>query len=115
LPLANKKGAAIILMKPLADGYLYKSTEQAFHYAFSQPVSVVVTGINSHKMLRDDLRYAESFMPMTADEKENLYRDAAELGSYVCRQCGKCSCPKGINIPEVFACEGYFDRQMFQG
>lgn len=115
LPLAKEKDAGIILMKPLGDGFLYKSPEQAFRYAFSRPVSVVVAGINSEKMLKDDLHFAESFVPMTKEEEDALFTNAPELGNYVCRQCGKCSCPVGINIPEVFACEGYFDRQMARG
>lgn len=115
LPLAAETETAVILMKALGDGYLYRSAEQAFHYAFSQPVSVVVAGINNRKMLEDDLRYAENFTPMTDKEREKLLRDAPELGDYVCRQCGKCSCPKGIALPEIFACEGIFDRQMFRG
>ena len=115
LPLAHEKGAGVILMKPLADGFLYKSAAQAFRYAFSRPVSVVVTGINNEQMLRDDLAYAEGFTPMAPEEERALYRDAAELGNYVCRQCGKCVCPNGIDIPGVFACEGWFDRQMARG
>lgn len=115
LPLANEKGAGVILMKPVADGYLYKSAGQAFRYAFSRPVSVVVAGINNEQMLRDDLSYAENFIKMTTEEEQELYSNAVELGNYVCRQCGKCSCIKGIDIPEVFACEGYFDRQMSRG
>lgn len=116
VPLANKKQSAIILMKPVADGLLWKSPEQAFRYAFSQPVSVVVAGINNSQMLSADLRYAEDFIPMTDDEKEALYRDAVELGNYVCRQCGKClPCPEGIDIPMLFKLEGYYDRQMADG
>ncbi len=115
LPLAHEKDAGVILMKPLADGFLYKSPEQAFKYAFSRPVSVVVAGINNEQMLRDDLAYAESFAGMTPEEEQDLFKNAAELGSYVCRQCGKCSCPEGIDIPEVFASEGYYDRQMARG
>jgi predicted aldo/keto reductase-like oxidoreductase len=115
LPLAQSKGAGSILMKPLADGFLYRSAEQAFHYAFSRPVSVVVTGINTQRMLNDDLQFAEQYTPMTQEEEQQLFRTAPELGTYICRQCGKCSCPEGINIPEVFACEGYYDRQMAHG
>ncbi len=115
LPLAHEKDAGIILMKPLGDGFLYKSPEQAFRYAFSRPVSVVVAGINNEKMLKDDLALAEGFVPMTRDEEEALFANASELSDYVCRQCGKCSCVEGIDIPEVFACEGYFDRQMARG
>lgn len=115
LPLARGKEAGVILMKPLGDGYLYRSAEQAFRYAFSQPVSVVVSGINNRKMLEDDLRYAENFTPMTGEEMQELFRGAPELGNYVCRQCGRCSCPKGLDLPAIFACEGIFDRQMFRG
>lgn len=115
LPLAQEKEAGVILMKPLADGFLYRSGEQAFRYAFSRPVSVVVSGINSERMLREDLRFAEQYIPMTKDEEQTLFQQAPELGRYVCRQCGKCTCPEGINIPEVFACEGYYDRQMARG
>lgn len=115
LPLAEKKGAGVILMKPLADGYLYKSAAQAFRYAFSRPVSVVTAGINNMRMLLDDLLYAENFTPMTPSEEQALFKTAPELGNYVCRQCGKCSCVKGIDIGEIFAAEGYFDRQMQSG
>lgn len=117
LPLAQEKERAIILMKPIADGYLYRSAEKAFRYAFSRPVSVVVTGINNQQMLTDDLRYAEEYRPMSAEEEAELLRNAPELGTYVCRQCDACAgiCPQNIDIPEVFACEGAYDRQMARG
>lgn len=116
LPLAHSRNTAVILMKPVADGLLYRSAEPAFRYAFSQPVSVVVAGINNRAMLAADLAYAESFVPMSAAEKDKLYQDAPELGNYVCRQCGKClPCPEGIDMPAIFCLEGYYDRQMADG
>lgn len=117
VPLALEKEAAVILMKPVGDGLLWKSPEQAFRYAFSQPASVIVAGINNREMLESDLKYAGSFIPMTQEEKEKLYKEAPELGSYVCRQCNECtaSCPENIPIPEIFRYEGYFDRQMADG
>jgi len=114
LPLAREKGAGVILMKPIADGYLYRNADAAFRYAFSRPVSVVVAGMNNEQMLAEDLRRAENFTPMTSEEESALLR-APELGDYVCRQCGKCACPYGINIMEIFAAEGYYDRQMARG
>ena len=42
IPLANEKNMGIVLMKPIADGYLFRSAEKAFKYAFSRDVSVVV-------------------------------------------------------------------------
>ncbi len=116
IPLAKQKGIAIILMKPLADGFLYKSVEQAFDYAFSQDVSVVVTGMNSMQMLETDFKLAESYKPNTQERLEAVLTNAVELGNYVCRQCGKCMpCPKGVDITGIFALEGIFDRQMTRG
>ncbi|HAJ95864.1 MAG TPA: aldo/keto reductase, partial [Actinobacteria bacterium] len=116
IPLALKKQIAIILMKPIADGYLWKSAKTAFRYAIDQPVSVVVTGINNRRMLEEDIGYANNFEPLSEEEKNNIYTDASELGNYVCRQCMKCfPCPEGINIPELFKIEGYYDRQMDDG
>jgi predicted aldo/keto reductase-like oxidoreductase len=116
IPLANEQGCAIILMKPVGDGLLWRSAPVAFRYAFSQPVSVVVAGMNTREMLELDLKLAEEFKPMSEAEKESLYQDAPELGNYVCRQCDKClPCPENINIPHIFMLEGYFDRQMRDG
>ena len=103
-------------MKPVADGYLWKSAETAFRYAIDQPVSVVVTGMNNRRMLEEDIGYANNFKPVSEEEKNNIYADASELGNYVCRQCMKClPCPENINIPELFKIEGYYDRQMDDG
>jgi len=116
LPLARQQGAAIILMKPVADGLLWQSGAPAFRYAFSQDVSVVVAGANTRELLESDLRYATEFQPMSAAEMDELYASAPELGNYVCRQCDKClPCPQGLDIPEIFKYEGYYDRQMADG
>lgn len=116
IPLAKEKGIAIILMKPLADGFLYKSAKQAFDYAFNQEVSVVVTGMNTMQMLETDFELAENYKPITDDRLEAILKNAVELGNYVCRQCGKCMpCPEGVDITGIFALEGIFDRQMTRG
>lgn len=116
VPLANKNDTAIVLMKPIADGLLWKSSSLAFKYAFSQPASVIVGGINTREILEMDLKYANEFYPITSEEKEEIYMNAPELGNYVCRQCDKClPCPEGLPISEIFKYEGYFDRQMANG
>jgi len=116
LPLAEDKGAAVILMKPVADGMLWRSAPIAFSYAMSRPVSVVVAGINTREMLQKDLDFANNFKQMTAEEERELFLKAPELGDYVCRQCGKCEpCPENVPITEIFKLEGYYDRQMRDG
>lgn len=116
LPLAQKQNMGIIGMKPLADGFLWQSAELAFRYAWSLPLATVVSGMNTLGMARKDIAGAESFQPLTPDEKDKLFREAPELGNYVCRLCNQClPCPQGINIPQLFVLEGYFDRQMRDG
>ncbi|MBN1299002.1 MAG: aldo/keto reductase [Actinobacteria bacterium] len=116
VPMAVEKEIAIILMKPIADGYLWKSSQTAFRYALSQPVAVVVAGINNRTMLEKDIEYARSFKPLSNKELDDIYRNAPELGNYVCRQCGLCMpCPEGIDIPKLCMLEGYYDRQMDDG
>ena len=117
VPLANSKDVGIILMKPLGDGLLYKNAEEAFKYAFSLPVSVVVTGMNSIEMLDMDMGFAKDFVQLSDEEMTDIAINGPELGTYVCRRCGKCKdiCPKGIDFEELFRLEGLYDRQMRTG
>lgn len=116
LPLALEKETGIVLMKALADGFLWRSAETAFRYAFSLPVSVVVAGMNTMEMVKKDLNYANNYAPMERKEKERLFREAPELGNYVCRQCEDCPVKtKGVDVRLLFRLEGYYDRQMWDG
>lgn len=116
LPLAREKGTGIILMKPLGDGYLYKSVEDAFNFAFNQDADIVVTGMNTMDMLSKDMELAENYPKWQEDEEESLMRRAIELDNYVCRQCGFCMvCPIDVPITKLFELEGLYDRQMNRG
>jgi predicted aldo/keto reductase-like oxidoreductase len=113
LPMALEKGIAVVGMKPIADGYLHRSPQAAFRYAFSLPVSTMVSGINSMEYLETDLAVARHFWPMSDQEKQILYRDAPELGRWVCRQCYQCiPNSRNVPIPQIFQLEGMYDRQM---
>ncbi|TDO91296.1 putative aldo/keto reductase-like oxidoreductase [Halanaerobium saccharolyticum] len=117
LPLVRERNIGTLCMKPLADGFLWQNVEDAFRYVFSLPIDAVVTGMNSREMLEMDLNLAAEFEPMTAEEKEELFKNAEELGDYICRQCADCSVSRkfGENIKGVFRMEGYYDRQMYDG
>lgn len=114
LPLCLEQDTGVLAMKPVADGYLYRSPEQAFRYAMSLPVASVVTGMNSRELMETDFAIAESFMPMTDGERAALFHSAVELGDYVCRFCGKCAV-NGFDPQKVFRLEAVFDRQMDAG
>jgi predicted aldo/keto reductase-like oxidoreductase len=79
-------------------------------------VTSAATGNNNMHLLAANLALAKTYEPMTEKEKEGLYRDAPELANYVCRRCGMCM-PNdaGLDIPEIFRLEGYYDRQMLPG
>jgi predicted aldo/keto reductase-like oxidoreductase len=116
LPLVQEKNVGIVGMKALADGFLWRSTEMAFRYAWSLPIHVMAAGFNTLEMLEKDLALAEKFTPLSESEREQLLAEAPELGNYVCRQCDKClPCPENIDIPGIFKVEGWYDRQMWDG
>ncbi len=114
LPLCRERGVGVLAMKALGDGYLHRSARTALRYALSLPVAAVVAGMNSRAMLETDLAAAESFSPMGEEERERLYREAPELGDYVCRLCGDCAAG-GFDPRSVFLLEGLYDRQMDSG
>jgi len=116
LPLALEKNVGIVGMKAVGDGFLWRSAEQGFRYAWTLPIHVMAAGMNSMPMLEQDLAYAESFTPMSDEEKDQWFFEAPELGTYVCRLCDEClPCPEDVNIPRIFELEGWFDRQMWDG
>jgi uncharacterized protein len=116
LPRAQARGIGVVGMKVVADGLLWRSAAQAFRYAWSLPIHVMPAGMNTLAMVEQDLMYAETFAPLTPDEREHLFRTGPELGTYVCRQCQRClPCPKNIDIVRIFEYEGWYDRQMWDG
>jgi predicted aldo/keto reductase-like oxidoreductase len=116
LPLAQERGVGIVGMKAIADGFLWRSAEVAFRYAWSLPIDVMVAGMNTVGILERDLAWAGALTPLSGDDRDRLFAEAPELGNYVCRLCGKClPCPEGVDIPGIFTLEGWYDRQMWDG
>ena len=82
LPLAREKDMGIIGMKVYFRGFAsripwYTSMEPFLRFALSQPVSTVVVGCDTVAQLEENVRFAESFEPMTADEQRKLIRDVS--------------------------------------
>ena len=77
LPQLNRRGIAAIGMKSLGgDAQLITnaglSPQQCRRYALSQPVSVLVCGIESLENLEQDLEIARNFEPMSQAEQTEL-------------------------------------------
>jgi len=52
----------------------YTSMEPFFRFALSQPVTNIVIGCDNVAQLEENVRFAESFEPMTEEEQKKLAR-----------------------------------------
>jgi aryl-alcohol dehydrogenase-like predicted oxidoreductase len=90
LPVLVRRGIAAIGMKSLSgDGRQVKekvvTAEEALRYAMSLPVATTVSGIDSMKVLRQNLRVAQGFRPMSKPRMDALrkrVRKEADDGRY---------------------------------
>ena len=80
--LARQKVAAIGMKSLGGDGRVVKTkaarVDDALRYAMSLGVCTTVSGIDSLKVLRQNLRIARSFSPMTARERTRYERSLAD-------------------------------------
>lgn len=77
LPIALEKKMGIIGMKVPARGRIFKdrgitTMEQAMRYTLSFPVSTVIIGIDTLPHLEENIRIAQSFSPLKAEEMAML-------------------------------------------
>ena len=77
LPELARRGIGPIGMKSLGgEGDMVKrravTAQEALRYAMSLPVATTVSGIDSLRILRQNLRVARGFTPMTAQEMQDL-------------------------------------------
>jgi aryl-alcohol dehydrogenase-like predicted oxidoreductase len=83
LPELHRRGIAAIGMKsfcgtgdPIRRRVV--TPREALRYAMSLPVTTTVSGIDSPKVLRQNLAIARDFLPMEEDEMESLRKRCAE-------------------------------------
>ena len=69
MPVALKQGVGVLAMKTFGDANILKSNTvqpiEALHYGLTQPVSVVITGIDTQQVLNQAFEAARTFKPMT--------------------------------------------------
>ena len=134
---ANKKGIPVIIMEPLRGGklvnrlpdtakkifeeYKIKRTpaQWAFRWLWDQPeVTVVLSGMNSDEMVRDNIQTASTVEvgELGEDEQQMLKQVVAAINAKMkvgCTGCGYCMpCPKGVDIPGTFAA---YNRRYAEG
>ncbi len=69
IPVARKAGTGVLAMKTFGDSFILDSKTvepiDALHYGLTQPVSVVITGIDKPEILQQALTAAKTFKPLT--------------------------------------------------
>ncbi len=137
LHYAHSRGIPVMIMEPLRGGKLvsrlpeeakrifaeYKVShtpaDWAFRWLWSQrEVSVVLSGMNSEEMVRENIATASSVeIGEIGEEEEAMLKRvvcAINAGMKVgCTGCGYCMpCPKGVDIPGTFAA---YNRRYAEG
>ena len=134
---AHAKCIPVIIMEPLRGGklvnrlpdtakkifeeYKIKRTpaQWAFRWLWNQPeVTVVLSGMNSDEMVRDNIQIASTVEvgELGEDEERMLKQVVAAINAKMkvgCTGCGYCMpCPKGVDIPGTFAA---YNRRYAEG
>ncbi|HEV2909632.1 MAG TPA: aldo/keto reductase [Candidatus Eremiobacteraceae bacterium] len=82
LPIATQKQMGVLGMKPMGDPFILDSrtvsAPECLRYAMSLPVSVTITGIDSMAILQQALDVADSFEPLTPQERAALLARTAK-------------------------------------
>ncbi|MBI4528604.1 MAG: aldo/keto reductase, partial [Deltaproteobacteria bacterium] len=82
LPELLKQEIGVLGMKPMAGGMILKSKTvtaiECLHYALNLPTSVVITGVDSMKVLEQALNAARTFRPMSDAQVKKLLAKTAK-------------------------------------
>jgi aryl-alcohol dehydrogenase-like predicted oxidoreductase len=89
MPVAIQQGIGVLAMKTFGDHFILDSKTvepvEALHYSLTQPVSVVITGIDSMPVLDQALEAVKTLKPMTQEQVTALLdrtRGAAADGRF---------------------------------
>jgi aryl-alcohol dehydrogenase-like predicted oxidoreductase len=85
LPLLVRDGVGAIGMKSMGDGLILKSKAvtpaECLRYSLSEPVSTLVTGIDSLAILKQNLEVVKTFTPLTPAERQALLAKSAKAAA----------------------------------
>jgi len=110
IPLAKKLDMGFISMKPMGGGNL-DNAELAFRYLLQFDGIVPDPGVEKIEEMREIADIVERSPPLTEDDRREIERLRAELGSSWCHRCDYCQpCPQGIGISAVLTAMSNFKR-----
>lgn len=88
IPFASARDLGIIGMKIYFRGLAermpwYKSMEPFFRFALSQTISTATIGYGPRHLLAKNIRFAETFVPMSDEEQQKLIADVAPYAGWL--------------------------------
>jgi aryl-alcohol dehydrogenase-like predicted oxidoreductase len=85
LPVLVEQGIGVLGMKSMGDSLILGSKTvtpvECLHYAMTLPTSTVITGIDSLKILTQDLDAVKTFQPFTEKQVDDLLARTAQAAS----------------------------------
>ncbi|HKJ33795.1 MAG TPA: aldo/keto reductase [Balneolales bacterium] len=98
LPILVKRDMGILAMKTLADGRFFSKTrsnaswhsndpvvpgritvKDALYFAWSLPISVLISGPDNHQMMQEKIDLARNFKPLNEQQRQILIKKVADL------------------------------------
>lgn len=110
---ARAHDIGVIVMKPLAGGAI-DDPQLALKFILNNPnISVAIPGMASVDEVRVNINVKAG--DLSLEEMKKIADLRAGLGNDFCRRCGYClPCTEGIDIPNCFMFEGYYNRYNLQ-
>lgn len=110
LPLAQKHNLGFIAMKPFAGGML-DDANLAIKYLLQFDNVVPDPGVESSAEIEEIVGIVTSDWELTPQERQEIERIRAEVGTRFCRRCEYCQpCPEGVNISLVVNVHSFYKR-----
>jgi aryl-alcohol dehydrogenase-like predicted oxidoreductase len=85
LPVLMREEIGVLGMKSMGDGLVLKSKTvtpvECLHYAMTLPISTVIAGIDSLKILQQDLEAVKTFRPLTEKQVADLLARTAKAAA----------------------------------
>ncbi len=85
LPVLTRRNIGVIAMKTMGSGHVLRADvttpQESFDYVWSQPVSTIVSGMESEQLLDANIALARSFQPMSAEAQAKLLEKTKEVAA----------------------------------
>lgn len=110
IPVAAAMDIGCIVMKPLGGGMI-ENADLSLRWILEHNITCAIPGMDEVQQVVHNMRPAQNFVPLSAEERAILASEAERLGPDFCRRCGYCApCVVGIDIPGVFIFHNQYTR-----